>query len=238
MKRIIVLLFLIVFCLSCYTVRAAGANDPMISADIVSANPGSTVSVRIIISNNPGLVSATIRVSFDSKFLSLTKVSDAGILGNNSHKPEYESPYTLAWVNDTATKNFTASGTVATLTFKVSSKAKTGESYQIRISYNYDNYDIYDKDLKQVRFQTIDGIVKISNNHSYVLGDANKDSRVNGSDTKFIQEYVAQIITAQSIDADAADVDIDGQVSIIDVTSIQRYLSNQSVRYPIGKRIG
>lgn len=210
---------------------------PSINGEVVIGQPNDTVNVGIDLSDNPGIVSATIRVNYDSKVLTLTKVTDGGLLGVQSHKPEKTSPYTLVWVNDTATKNFSSNGTIATLSFKVSKAAIYGKSYPITISYNYENYDIYDKDLRIKKFLTIDGAVKITKNHSLVIGDVNQDKKVTIDDSQSIQEVIARLLSSESIENVTADVDEDGYTSIIDVTLIQRYLSNNYVPYPIGKLI-
>ena len=235
--RIITVFITVVFA-TCNVLMVSGAtNKPSLEGEVVSAQPNDTVNVKIFLSNNPGIVSATINVTFDTSVLSLTKVTDGGFLGVQSHKPEYTSPYTLAWVNDTATKNFTSNGAIAILSFKVSNSASYGKTYPIRISYDYENYDIYDKDLNTIRLQTINGAVKISHNRSFILGDANNDSKITIADTSFMQKYIAQIKSNDSIDIVATDVDEDGYTTIIDVTYIQRYLSKISVPYPIGTKI-
>ena len=232
--RIITVCIIIVIAICNIVVVAAASNDPFIFGEVVIAQPNDTVKVKIFLSNNPGIVSATIKVTFDANVLSLTKVTDEGLLGTQSHKPELTSPYTLAWVNDTATKNYTSNGTIVTLSFKVNSTASYEKTYPIRISYDYENYDIYDKDLNLIKFQTVNGAVKITQNQSFILGDANKDSKVTVVDASCIQKYIAQIKSNESIDILAADVDEDGYTTIIDVTIIQRYLSKISVPYLIG----
>ena len=108
---------------------------------------------------------ATLTVSYDEEALTLISVKDGGILGTQSHKPELKSPYTLAWSDDTATVNNTTNGVAATLTFKLSESAVRGQSYPISVSYDYDNYDIYDVDLNCVRFTLENGTVNIT--HSW-----------------------------------------------------------------------
>lgn len=216
---------------------AYSKSTPTISGEVVSSQPNSIVNININMSNNPGIVSATINVSFDSNALSLTKVKDGGLIGTTSHKPELTSPYTLAWVNDTATKNYTSNGTIVTLTFKIKNTASYGQTYPIIINYDYENYDVYDKDLNIIKFQTINGAVKISIYSSFILGDANRDSKVTIKDTSIIQRFIAHIVTEDSVDIVATDVDEDGYTTIIDVTFIQQYLAKDNIPYPIGKTI-
>lgn len=235
--RAVTVIILAVLLVSFVSIDAYSKSVPTIAGEVVSAQPNDTVKVRINLSNNPGIVSATIYVSFDDSVFSLIKVTDGGLIGAQSHKPELTSPYTLVWVNDTATKNYTSNGTIATLYFKVRNTATYGKTYPITICYNYENYDVYDKDINIIRFQTINGAVKVSNNRSFILGDANRDSKVTIVDTGCIQEYITYLLPDESIDIVSTDVDEDGYTTIIDVTFIQRYLAEKYTPYPIGKTI-
>lgn len=137
-------------------------NAPVIAVDTVTANPGETVVVNLSLQNNPGIVSMTLKVSYDATVLTLTNVEDAGILGAQSHKPQYSNPYTLAWVNDTATTNFMSNGVIASLEFAVDKSAIVGQKFPITISYDAENYDIYNKDVECVDFAITNGSVTVS----------------------------------------------------------------------------
>ena len=80
----VILLVLIILLLVPFVVstNAFSSENAAISADCVDAVPGDTVDVNISLSNNPGIVSATIKVYFDSSVLTLLNVSDAGVLGS------------------------------------------------------------------------------------------------------------------------------------------------------------
>ena len=145
--------------------------DPTIVVSEAIGAPGGTASVTVDLKNNPGIVSMTLSMSYNDEILTLTEVNDAGILGANAHKPEYVDPYTLAWVNDTATTNFTANGTIVTFVFTVAETAEKGTIVPIEIAYDYDNYDIYDKDGTQVRFEIDNGSVTVGEPGPNALSD-------------------------------------------------------------------
>jgi len=197
---------------------------PQIVVGSKSSMAGKTVNVTIDIKNNPGIVSATMRVAYDSDVLTLTKVSDAGILGSTSHKPELINPYTLVWVNDTSTTNFTANGTIVTLTFDISEDADLGE-YPITISYDYDNYDIYNVNAEKVKFAIVNGYVKIID---VIIGDVNSDGLVNNLDRMVLTRYLADWdeYGDDSIDSVAADVNGDGLVNNLDRMVLTRHLAD------------
>nr|WP_294369307.1 cohesin domain-containing protein [uncultured Ruminococcus sp.] len=124
---------------------------------------GETVDVTFTINNNPGLVGMALNVTFDDSVLQLITVNDGDILGANAHKPELENPYTLSWSNDTMRTNITDNGTIVTLTFLIKETAQKGNSYEIKASYDYDNYDIYDVDSNPVKFNIVNGYVNVIN---------------------------------------------------------------------------
>ena len=212
------------------TVTAIWEDTPIIdstSAQILveskTARPGGSVDVAISLKNNPGLVSMLLDLEYDSSVLTLTDVSDAGVLGTEEHSDNMGSPYALSWSNDTAKSNFMANGTIVTLKFSVSGQAKSGE-YPIRVSYDKSKDAIYDKDMKPVDFSVTQGGVTVS---SVVIGDANKDGRVTGMDRGFVARYLARWdgYTEKEVDLTAADVNEDSRVTGMDRGILARHLA-------------
>ncbi len=128
-----------------------GAAGGSISLSTAGGSAGSTVTVTVDFANNPGMASAILQVVYPSE-LTLVDVKDGGKLGATSHKNSLTNPYVLAWINDTATTNFTYNGTVATLSFKIPEGAAAGTQYPITLSYDYENYDIMNVNSEPVRF--------------------------------------------------------------------------------------
>ncbi|MBQ3265240.1 MAG: hypothetical protein IJH07_05630 [Ruminococcus sp.] len=197
-----------------------------ISVQHAAADAGKTAEIAVSVDNNPGIAGMTLDVLFDSSILTLTSVQDGGILGVNTHKPELTSPYTLSWSNDTAIENYTANGVIATLVFSVNEDAALGD-YPITLSYDYDNYDIYNVDEEPVFFNTVNGGVTVNNaaptepSEERILGDADGDGDITSVDVTCIQRAVAHLDTG--IDEDVlmnADVDGSGSLEITDATYI------------------
>ena len=130
-------------------------DEPTIIVDSVTANPGETVTVCVSLENNPGIVSMALTLSFDEA-LEFIGRTDTGLLPGQVHSPTLGNPYTLCWVNDTATTNYTVNGTIVELTFKLSEDAEPG-TYPITITYDLDNYDIYNCDVELVEFAVVNG---------------------------------------------------------------------------------
>lgn len=219
-----------------FFVTVKDSSTGVIAVDSVLANPGDIVDVKINLVNNPGIISAIVNVSFDSRYLTLIKVTDSGLLGTETHKPELLSPYTLAWANDTANSNLTNTGTIATLSFKVSDSVEKRKLYPIELSYRYHDYDIYDKDTNPVRFNMISGGILVTDSE-IILGDTDNDGDVEIRDAAWIQRYAANIDLPFSITKTTSDVDGNDEINVIDATAIQYYLANMNTSYKIGKPV-
>ena len=142
-------------------ITAVFAANPTIAVSSVTASAGETVDVTVSLDGNPGIAMMLLQVGYDSDALTLTKVTDAGVLGSQSHSNNLASnPYSLYWNNTTATDNFTATGTIATLTFAISSNAAAGE-YPITVSYDNNNDDILDVDFDAVDFDVQNGSITV-----------------------------------------------------------------------------
>ena len=194
---------------------------PQIVVSDKSAIISSTVNVDISIKNNPGIVGMTLDIGYDSDVLTLTEVKDGCILGTNTHKPELTSPYTLSWSNDTATEDFTANGVIATLVFSVSEDAALGD-YPITLSYDYDNFDIYNAYIDKVKFETVNGVVTVKD---VLYGDVNGDGKVNNIDRVHLTRYLAKWADYQEINSANADVNDDGKINNIDKVVLTRHLA-------------
>lgn len=162
-KTIVALMLILTLLTSVFAISTVNAaQGGVIAAETVQVEDGDeSVDVNISVSNNPGIMGMTLTVTFDENALELEKVADGGILGAQSHKPEHVSPYTLAWSNDTATTDITANGVIATLTFKVTANAEKGNAYPIGLSYDYDNFDIYNVNMEPVSFSMQNGEIKM-----------------------------------------------------------------------------
>lgn len=123
------------------------------------ANKGETVTVDLTISGNTGIIAALFELEYDKERLILVKAEDKGLIKGAIFSQTYEKyPYIMLW-NSSSAKNFTANGTLATLTFKVSDSAISGDAF-IKVSYNPEN--VYDADLNNVDVRIKSGVIKVS----------------------------------------------------------------------------
>ena len=175
-RKILSLVLAFVMLMSCcFTgtashVHAVGT-EPTIVVSEVKAEAGKTAAVSISLENNPGIVNMILKVEYDTEVLTLVDVLDAGIFGETVHKPELQSPYTLCWANDTVKENFTITGTIVTLFFKVAETASEGDVAEVKAYYDYDRNEIVDKDMQKVRFEIDNGSVTVGQPEANPISD-------------------------------------------------------------------
>lgn len=144
---------------------AADSNVPdemgTLSVSSAAGRVGDTVDVYVSLDDNPGIVTMRLDVDYDQEALELIGVEDLGILPGEVHSLEHGLyPYVLYWDNGAAQSDFTQTGKLVRLTFLVKENAETGD-YAVSVSYDADNYDIFNKDLSKVPFETVAGSVRV-----------------------------------------------------------------------------
>lgn len=195
---------------------------PAITVSSPIVRVGDTVSIDVAVVNNPGIASMNLKLHYDSEYITLTGVEDAGILGETVHSDNLTlNPYILTWANDTVNENFASNGTIVTLTFTVSEDAPLG-NYPIWVSYDNEEHDIFDINLNVVDFYTVAGSITVSD---YILGDVNDDRFINTLDRAILSRYLAKWIGYDTINTRAADVNKDGHVNSLDRAILTRHLS-------------
>lgn len=184
---------------------------------------GSTVEIPVIISDNPGVASLLLTVTYDESVLTLINVKDTQLISGENNSSVLSSPYQLTWMNPTIKDNILANGTIAYLVFEVAEDAELGE-YEVKLSYNAENFDIVDVDMNPVFFKTVDAVITVID---VQYGDVNRDGKVNLLDSTILARYVAKWpdYTADTIDMRAADVNNDGKVNLLDSTILARHVA-------------
>lgn len=119
-KRFICFIFATVLALSSLVFSVSAADNAVVSIGNASGKAGETVTVSVDLSQNPGVIAMELNVAFDSSKLELVSASDTGKLNGYGSSSTYEgSAYTLYWEDGIATTNNSATGTIATMTFRL-----------------------------------------------------------------------------------------------------------------------
>lgn len=116
------------------TISAGAADNGLLALTAAEGAIGETVTVDLIISKNPGLLTLKVAVSYDED-LDLVSVEDLALIaGYVTPSPTIASPYTLFWKDSLSTQNNIECGAIARLTFKIKDDAELGEK---RISVKF-----------------------------------------------------------------------------------------------------
>ena len=162
----------------------------------VAAQAGKNVSVEVSIVNNPGVVTMTIPVTWDTDVLKLTGVTNSytvlaqtaecnGWLGSTDYETaQTNGVYYLAWDNDLAEDNFTSDGALCTMTFEVIKDFEETKITPIMASTTDNgilpiaNIMNYDMDDLQTGFTYTEGVLTAG-------GEEEKTVTVKGTVTSF-----------------------------------------------------
>lgn len=222
MKRIISLLLVAAMMLVQFptTVFAVDSTVATIAVNDATATPGGTVTVDVTIQNNPGILGATLQISYDDG-LTLTGVTAGEAFSYlTMTKPgRFASPCNFVWDGQECSPEDVKDGVILSLTFDVASDIADGTELGVRVSIP--NGDVVDNDLNPVEVKTSNGVVTAID---YVPGDANMDGKVSSADIVLLRRYIAGGYDPD-INVHAANVNKDSTVTSADVILIRRYLA-------------
>ena len=201
-------------------VRASEIKDTVISVESKNALPGSTVDVEVSIKNNPGILGAVLKLSYDSKMtLTNAKTGDAFSSLVMTKPGKFDSPCQFVWDGQELNAEDIADGTILHLTFEIAETAEVGDVLDIDIAC--DSGDFVDTELNSVDVTLESGKISVMN---YTPGDLNGDEKVNSTDVILLRRHIAggYDITVNEL---AGDVNADSKVGSSDVILIRRYIA-------------
>lgn len=205
---------------------ACGAEDPsyagtaVIEVGSLTAYPGDTIEIPVSLRNNPGVTSFKLTVHYDDTLLSyqslafdeaLTAIEGSKTLVND----EQSGQVTLAWV--ATGSNYSGSGNVAVLTFKVNAAQ---ENTNTQLSVTYDEDDVFNIDFVNQHFLAKAGSVQVN---TVRPGDINGDGKVDAMDAMLLLHYVCGL--KQNEVKGNPDVNGDGKTNNKDVVILLRYVA-------------
>ncbi len=167
MKKYIAFCLSLVMTLLC-VVPVSASSYSMLLVGNVEAGIGDEVIVPISLDNNPGFVSMSLSVTYDTSALTLISCEYTDLISGSVHSANYTSPYKMTWENDTLTSNITKTGTIAYLTFLVSEDAKE-QDYSIIVRIPTDG--ILDANGNTVSASSAMGTITVSAEHECSFGD-------------------------------------------------------------------
>lgn len=205
---------------------ACGAEDPsyagtaVIEVGSLTAYPGDTIEIPVSLRNNPGVTSFKLTVHYDDTLLSYQSLAfDEALTAIEGSKTlvnaEQRGQVTLTWV--ATGSNYSGSGNVAVLTFKVNAAQ---ENTNTQLSVTYDEDDVFNIDFVNQHFLAKAGSVQVN---TVRPGDINGDGKVDAMDAMLLLHYVCGL--KQNEVKGNPDVNGDGKTNNKDVVILLRYVA-------------
>lgn len=233
MKRVISFLVAITMLLSllpvgAVTVFAADNAKATINVESVSAALDSYVDVAIDISENPGIASMGLTLSFDED-LTLVGATNGEAFAELTMTPPAQlkkqgsvvGSCRFAWLGN---DNCTEVGTILNLRFQVSADAALYKDCPISVSC--DDGDVLDNARNPIELTANNGKVTIID---YIPGDVDGSGYINMLDVLTLCQYYVDGCKydpdgyAINIKAESGDVDANGKINMLDTLTICQY---------------
>ncbi|MBQ7964519.1 MAG: leucine-rich repeat protein [Ruminococcus sp.] len=217
---LVLVLVLLLTSIPLSAITASAATDytePTFVVQSVYAEVGSTVDVKIDVKNNPGIAGATLNIDYDSNLTLIGATNGNAFSDLTLTLPgSFNNPSKFLW--DSLSGEVKADDTILILKFRVSED--TLENSNLNVNVSYQQGDIYNEDMEEVSFQTVNGCVTVIN---YIPGDVNDDGIINGKDVTSVRRHIVGGYE-QTIVEEAADVNADSRINGMDVTLIRRHI--------------
>lgn len=224
-KMVISLFLATILAISSLSVQtfAAGNKESKktsISVESKTVVPGEQVKVNVTIKNNPGIIGATLEISYD-KGLTLVDASNGEAFSYlTMTKPgKMNSPCKFMWNGQDFKENDLKDGNILTLTFSVSKDVEAGKP--LAVNAKISDGDFYDENLNYVEASIENGDITVLD---CTPGDLNGDSKVNIKDVILLRRYIIGGYDVK-INENAANVNDDGKINSADVILLRRYIA-------------
>lgn len=219
-KRILSILLAMVLMITSFPVlpveAAENSESTTIIVESVGAKPGDLVDVDVTIENNPGILGAVLKLTYD-KALTLESVTEGEAFSELEMTKPGSFAYTGCSFGWDGMEPTDMDGVIMTLTFRVSETAVKSEKLNVSVSCKAG--DIFDVNSKNIDVAITNGRVIVID---YIPGDLNTDNAVNMKDVVALRRYIVGDDVV--INEPAADVNDDGSAGMKDVVQIRQHI--------------
>ena len=232
-KKPISLLLSIILILSAFTPISVFADgNPIITVQSVAETAGSTVNIAIAIKNNPGILGATLKFTYDDNLTLVNATPGDAFSTLTMTKPgNFLSPCNFVWDGQDLSNDDIKDGNIVVLKFTVNENTVAGTKCMINVSY--DSGDIVDRNLSAVNPELVNGCISIID---YLPGDLNSDRKINSTDIIMLRRHIAGKYE-QTINEFAGDVNADGKFNSTDIIMLRRYVADGCQTLPNGYNV-
>lgn len=224
------------------TVQLRGSSELSIIAEDTYGKQGETVELTVKLSDNPGITSAVVTVSFDED-LTLVAAESGDVFSDLafSMPKQLENGGSISslarftWFADTVADENIKDGIILKLTFRIATDAKTDKKCSVTVS----GEELIDKNNGEHSASDTAEIWVLD----YMPGDVNGDGRIGMVDVLQLCHYIIDGCQydpdgyALQLDDRACDVNDDGKIGMVDVLLICRYFNDGCITDPEGYNI-
>ena len=185
---------------------------------------GETVNVTVTLPNNPGIVSAKVKVYFDTTVLNFVAYTDGEFApgGYSTSDPDLANQngyFIINWCD--ALHPDSTANLLATLSFEILAGTQEG-SYALVVEIRCDD-DVFNAADETVWFSPVDGAVIVVNG---LPGDADGNGKINNRDLGLLQMYLNDDdLTGKNFNEAAVDLDGNGKLNNRDLGLLQKLLN-------------
>ena len=147
---------------------AAETADAVITVGTVEAKPGETVTVDLILQDNPCIVAMELMIEYDNNMATLTSVKNGEAFSYMTMTPSNQltSPCKLVWDCVSVSADQAKAGVIATLTFQVSENVEDGTEIEIRLVPEF----AFDNDIDMLNIGTVNGCIRVGSTEEPLTG--------------------------------------------------------------------
>ncbi len=169
LKRLISVVTVVCVLLSCvvFSLGVSAAENLAVTVESKNVSAGETVDVAVSVTANPGITILRLSVEYDTSILTLVGCTDAELLDEGMISDSYASPYTLYWNGALLRENNTATGTIATLKFKVADGVADGASTVVKVSAGAN--DILNANLNKIGLSATNGTLTVADKLAAIM---------------------------------------------------------------------
>lgn len=215
---------------------AVPASQPIISVEEVWGASGSTVEVDVNITGNPGILGATLTLSWHEGLTLISAEEGTGFAGLTYQEPSYFSNTGTNFVWYGTKLKTVQDGTVLKLTFEVGENAVEAAALEINITGS----GITDQDKNPVTATFVNGCVRVLN---YKPGDVDDSGEIDPYDLIILAQFISDGCKTDpngynvAPNISASDVNDDGEYTPLDLIMISQFIADGCVTDPDGYNV-
>lgn len=198
----------------------AAGTETTLTVSSGSGAPGATVDISVAIEGNPGILGATLQLSYDAGLTLIDARAGDAFSALTMTKPgRYNSPCTFVWDGQDIFSEDIKDGTILSLQFRINEETPQGTEHRVRIAYQ--DGDIVDSNLMPIHVAVVNGSIAVAD---YMVGDINGDKRITPTDVIMLRRFIAGGYEL-TINENAADFNGDGRANSTDAILMRRYIA-------------